>query len=214
MIAEAGHAALWIAAALSLLGLLLSIGQLRGLWEAAQPVRAIALVHGLAVLAAFVMLLMVFARTDLSVALVAANSHSAKPFVYKLAGAWGNHEGSMLLWVTVLGLSGAVLAAFSRHLAERTLVAALGAQAALALGFHAFLLFASNPFARLDPAAPEGRGLNPLLQDPGLAFHPPTLYLGYVGLSVAFSLAVGALITGRVDSALAKAMRPWVLAAW
>ena len=98
--------------------------------------------------------------------------------------------------------------------ASRTLVAALGAQAALALGFHAFLLFASNPFARLDPAAPEGRGLNPLLQDPGLAFHPPTLYLGYVGLSVAFSLAVGAMLAGDVDRKLARAMRPWVLGAW
>ena len=120
----------------------------------------------------------------------------------------------MLLWVTVLGLSGTALAAFSRQLPSRTLIAALGAQAALALGFHAFLLFASNPFARLDPPAPQGRGLNPLLQDPGLAFHPPTLYLGYVGLSVAFSLAVGAMIAGDVDRKLARAMRPWVLGAW
>jgi cytochrome c-type biogenesis protein CcmF len=120
----------------------------------------------------------------------------------------------MLLWVTVLGLSGTALAAFSRQLPSRTLIAALGAQAALALGFHAFLLFASNPFARLDPPAPQGRGLNPLLQDPGLAFHPPTLYLGYVGLSVAFSLAVGAMLAGDVDRKLARAMRPWVLGAW
>jgi len=120
----------------------------------------------------------------------------------------------MLLWVTVLGLSGAALAIFSHRLPSRTLIAALGAQAALALGFHAFLLLASNPFARLDPAPPEGRGLNPLLQDPGLAFHPPTLYLGYVGLSVAFSLAVGAMLAGDVDRQLARAMRPWVLGAW
>jgi cytochrome c-type biogenesis protein CcmF len=120
----------------------------------------------------------------------------------------------MLLWVTILGLAGAALAVFSRRLEERTLTAALGAQGALALGFFAFLLLSSNPFARIDPPAFEGRGLNPLLQDPGLVFHPPTLYVGYVGLSVAFSLAVGALITGRVDSALAKAMRPWVLGAW
>jgi len=103
---------------------------------------------------------------------------------------------------------------FSRRLPSRTLIAALGAQAALALGFHAFLLFASNPFARLNPAPMEGRGLNPLLQDPGLAFHPPTLYLGYVGLSVAFSLAVGAMLAGEVDRSLARAMRPWVLGAW
>src|SRR5205085_12569547 len=117
-------------------------------------------------------------------------------------------------WVTVLAMSGAALAAFSTRVPERTLVAALGAQGALALGFHAFLLFASNPFARLSPAPAEGRGLNPLLQDPGLAFHPPTLYVGYVGLSVAFSLAVGALLAGDVDQKLARAMRPWVLAAW
>ena len=214
MIAEAGLAALWLAAALSLLGLFLSIAHVRGTLEADKAVRALAIVQGLLCLFAFAMLLMVFTRTDLSVALVAENSHSAKPLIYKVAGAWGNHEGSMLLWVTVLGLSGAALAALSHRLPSRTLIAALGAQAALALGFHAFLLFASNPFARLNPPAPEGRGLNPLLQDPGLAFHPPTLYLGYVGLSVAFSLAVGALLGGEVNRQLARAMRPWVLGAW
>ena len=214
MIAEAGLAALWLAAALSLLGLFLSVVHVRGKLDADRVVRALAMVQGVLCLFAFAMLLVVFARTDLSVALVAENSHSAKPLIYKIAGAWGNHEGSMLLWVTVLGLSGAALAAFSRQLPSRTLIAALGAQAALALGFHAFLLFASNPFARLDPPAPQGRGLNPLLQDPGLAFHPPTLYLGYVGLSVAFSLAVGAMLAGDVDRKLARAIRPWVLGAW
>jgi len=214
MIAEAGLAALWLAAALSLLGLFLSVVHVRGKLDADRVVRALAMVQGVLCLFAFAMLLVVFARTDLSVALVAENSHSAKPLIYKIAGAWGNHEGSMLLWVTVLGLSGTALAAFSRQLPSRTLIAALGAQAALALGFHAFLLFASNPFARLDPPAPQGRGLNPLLQDPGLAFHPPTLYLGYVGLSVAFSLAVGAMLAGDVDRKLARAIRPWVLGAW
>ena len=214
MIAEAGLAALWLAAALSLLQLLLTVGELRGWYQGAHAIRGVAVVQGLMTLVAFAMLLLVFIRTDLSVALVAANSHSAKPFIYKLAGAWGNHEGSMLLWVTVLAFAGALLAAGSRRLAERTLVAALGAQGALALGFYAFLLIASNPFARLNPAPLEGRGLNPLLQDPGLAFHPPTLYLGYVGLSVAFSLAVGALLTGDVGRALGRAMRPWVLGAW
>ena len=214
MIAETGLAALWLAAALSLLQLLLTIGGLRGWYEGARAIRGVAIVQGALTLIAMAMLILVFVRTDLSVALVAANSHSAKPFVYKLAGAWGNHEGSMLLWVAVLALAGALLAAGSRRLAERTLVAALGAQGALALGFYAFLLIASNPFARLNPAPLEGRGLNPLLQDPGLAFHPPTLYLGYVGLSVAFSLAVGALLTGDVGRALGRAMRPWVLGAW
>jgi cytochrome c-type biogenesis protein CcmF len=120
----------------------------------------------------------------------------------------------MLMWVTILAVAGAFLAVLAHRTGERTLIAALGSQALLALGFYAFLLFASNPFARLFPAPPDGQGLNPLLQDPGLAFHPPTLYLGYVGLSVAFSLAVGALLTGEVDSRLARAMRPWVLGAW
>ncbi|HEX8415130.1 MAG TPA: cytochrome c biogenesis protein CcsA, partial [Sphingomicrobium sp.] len=214
MIAEFGLAALWLAAGLSLLQLLLSVGELRGAFEAGRAIRAVSVVQGALTAAAMIALLLLFARTDLSVALVAANSHTAKPFIYKVAATWGNHEGSMLLWVTVLAMAGAFLARFSRLLSERTLVAALGSQAALAIGFYAFLLFASNPFARLNPAAAEGRGLNPLLQDPGLAFHPPTLYLGYVGLSVAFSLAVGALITGDVDRPLARAMRPWVLGAW
>jgi cytochrome c-type biogenesis protein CcmF len=212
VIAEAGLAALWLAAALALLQLLLAFGSVPG--RTASVVRSVAIVGGALTLFAMAMLMILFARTDLSVLLVAENSHSAKPWLYKLSGAWGNHEGSMLLWVTVLGVAGAILAMFSRRLDERTITSALGAQGALALGFFAFLLFASNPFARLNPPAPEGRGLNPLLQDPGLVFHPPTLYLGYVGLSVAFSLAVGALLTGRVDSALAKAMRPWVLGAW
>jgi cytochrome c-type biogenesis protein CcmF len=214
MIGEAGLAALWLAAGLAALQFVLMVAALRTDIEVGRTMRSIAVVQGTLTLIAFAALLIVFARTDLSVALVFENSHSAKPFIYKVAGAWGNHEGSMLLWVTVLSVAGAFLALLSRQTKERTLVAALGAQAALALGFYAFLLIASNPFARLNPAPFEGRGLNPLLQDPGLAFHPPTLYLGYVGLSVAFSLAVGALLTGEVDSRLARAMRPWVLGAW
>jgi cytochrome c-type biogenesis protein CcmF len=213
VIAETGLAALWLAAALSLLQLVLGFGP--GMLKSGSgPIRAVAVLQGTLTLFAFAMLLSVFATTDLSVSLVAENSHSAKPLLYKVAATWGNHEGSMLLWVTVLGVSGAALAIFSRRLEERTFNAALGAQGALALGFFIFLLFASNPFARLNPPAFEGRGLNPILQDPGLAFHPPTLYLGYVGLSVAFSLAVGALVTGEVDRDLARAMRPWVLGAW
>jgi len=214
MIAETGLAALWLAAGLAALQFVLMVSALRNGIDFGRPMRAIAIVQGALTLISFAMLLWVFARTDLSVALVFENSHSAKPMIYKIAGAWGNHEGSMLLWVTVLAFAGAVFAVLSRRTSERTLLAALGAQAALALGFYAFLLVASNPFARLNPPAFEGRGLNPLLQDPGLAFHPPTLYLGYVGLSVAFSLAFGALLTGEVDSRLARAMRPWVLGAW
>src|SRR5689334_5483535 len=187
---------------------------LRSRIEVRDTVRAVAVIQGMLTLTAFVMLLLVFARSDMSVALVFENSHTAKPFIYKVAGAWGNHEGSMLLWVTVLSVAGAFDALFWRRTSERTLIAGRGSQAVLALGFYAFLLIASNPFARLSPAPPDGQGLNPLLQDPGLAFHPPTLYLGYVGLSVAFSLAVGALLTGEVDARLARAMRPWVLSAW
>ena len=214
MTAEAGLAALWLATGLAALQFILMVLALRTNIQVAQPMRSVAVVQGGLTLVAFAMLLLLFARTDLSVALVFENSHSAKPFIYKVAGAWGNHEGSMLLWVMILAVAGSFLARFSRRTSERTLIAALGAQAALALGFYAFLLIASNPFARLAPASSEGRGLNPLLQDPGLAFHPPTLYFGYVGLSVAFSLAVGALLTNEVDARLARAMRPWVLAAW
>jgi len=214
VIAEVGLAALWLAAGLAAYQFLLMTLALRSAVEVARPMRAVAVVQGALTLVAFAMLLLVFARSDMSVKLVFENSHSAKPFIYKVAGAWGNHEGSMLMWVTILAVAGAFLALFSRRTSERTLIAGLGSQALLALGFYAFLLIASNPFARLFPAPPDGQGLNPLLQDPGLAFHPPTLYLGYVGLSVAFSLAVGALLTGEVDSRLARAMRPWVLGAW
>ena len=214
MIAETGLAALWLTAGLAAYQLVLMLLALRFDLPVSRSIRAVAVVQGLLSLLAFAALLLVFARSDMSVALVFANSHSDKPFIYKIAGAWGNHEGSMLMWVTILAISGALLALFSRKLSERTLIAALGSQAVLALGFYAFLLIASNPFDRLFPAPPNGQGLNPLLQDPGLAFHPPTLYLGYVGLSVAFSLAVGALLTGEVDGRLARAMRPWVLGAW
>ena len=214
MIAETGLAALWLAAGLAALQFLLMILALRGAAEMSRAMRSIAVVQGVLTLIAFAMLLIVFARSDMSVALVFENSHSAKPFIYKIAGAWGNHEGSMLMWVTILAVAGAFLALLAHRTGERTLLAALGAQAVLALGFYAFLLIASNPFARLWPPPADGQGLNPLLQDPGLAFHPPTLYLGYVGLSIAFSLAVGALLTGEVDSRLARAMRPWVLGAW
>jgi cytochrome c-type biogenesis protein CcmF len=214
MIAEAGLAALWLATALAALQLVLFLPAIRGNADLGSAMRKIAVVQGGLTVVAFLALILLFVRTDLSVKLVFDNSHSAKPMIYKIAGAWGNHEGSMLLWVTVLSVAGAFLGAFSRRAVGRTLTAALAAQSALGLGFFAFLLFASNPFKRLFPTPAEGRGLNPLLQDPGLAFHPPTLYLGYVGLSVAFSLAVGALLTGKVDSRLARAMRPWVLGAW
>ncbi|MDF2495831.1 heme lyase CcmF/NrfE family subunit [Sphingomonas sp.] len=215
MMAEVGLAALWFAAALAAMQLLLAaLAVKRGDDTLAAAVRPVAIVQGGLSLLAMAALIGVFLKSDMSVALVVANSHSAKPWLYKFAGAWGNHEGSMLLWVTILGLAGAAVAALERRLAERTLTATLGAQALIALGFYAFLLFASNPFARLVNPPADGQGLNPLLQDPGLAFHPPTLYAGYVGLSVAFSFAVGALVTRDVGPTFARAMRPWVLAAW
>lgn len=228
MIAEAGQAALWFAAALALLQLVaaalglrftraVGAGVPKRLAEGEQliaAVRPVAIVQGLLAALAFALLIALFVRSDMSVLLVAQNSHSAKPMLYKIAGAWGNHEGSMLLWVTVLALSGGAIALLERQLDRATLTATLAAQAAIALGFYAFLLIASNPFARLDPPAMDGLGLNPLLQDPGLAFHPPTLYFGYVGLSVGFSFAVGAMVTRAVGPAFARAMRPWVLAAW
>ena len=215
MIANLGLAALWLAAALALLQLVSGgIAVQRPAHPLAGLVRPLAAVQGGLVALSFAALVWLFCVTDLSVLLVAKNSHSAKPLLYKFAGAWGNHEGSMLLWVMVMGLSGGFLALVEKRLPARTMMATLAAQAFVSLGFYAFLLFASNPFTRINPVPPEGMGLNPLLQDPGLAFHPPTLYFGYVGLSVAFSLAVGALLTREVGPAFARAMRPWVLGAW
>ncbi len=215
MIAELGLALLWMAAALACLSLVAGSLYLRnGKGDLAALVRPASVAQGVLTAAAFAMLIALFVRSDMSVELVARNSHSLKPMLFKVAGAWGNHEGSMLLWLTILGLSGALVAIFEKRLRQDTLVATLAAQAALSLGFFAFLLFSSNPFKRLPIAPPDGQGLNPLLQDPGLAFHPPTLYVGYVGLSVAFSFAVGALITREIGPAFARAMRPWVLGSW
>ncbi len=217
MIAEAGLALLWLAAAMSLLQFVLGWAGLRpsgqGLLKIVRPV---AVAQGVLAGLAFLSLIWLFLETDLSVKLVAANSHSLKPWLYKFAGAWGNHEGSMLLWVTVLAVAGAAVALFEKKLRQDTLLATLLAQAAIGLGFYAYILKASNPFERLAAGQipVEGNGLNPLLQDPGLAFHPPTLYFGYVGISIAFSFAVGALITRDVGPAFARAMRPWVLGAW
>ncbi len=215
MIAELGLAALWLAAALAGMQLLAgAVGLRDGGSQLAALVRPAAVVQALLCALAFGALLLLFYRTDLSVALVAKNSHSAKPLIFKLAGAWGNHEGSMLLWVSVMALAGGLIAFLERRLPERTMIATLAAQAFVGLGFYAFLLISSNPFERLPVPAAEGMGLNPLLQDMGLAFHPPTLYFGYVGLSVAFSFAVGALLTRQVTPDFAKVMRPWILGAW
>lgn len=215
MMAEAGLAALWLAAAMAMLQLVGGLSYVRGGSGAlASLIKPAAIVQGALCIFAFFSLMWLFWITDLSVLLVANNSHIDKPTIFKLAGTWGNHEGSMLLWVTVLAVSGAAIALIEKRLDIKTVQVTLAVQAFIGLGFFAFLLFASNPFERIIPAPVEGAGLNPLLQDVGLAFHPPTLYFGYVGLSVAFSFAVSALITGQVGPAFARAMRPWVLGAW
>ena len=151
---------------------------------------------------------------DFSVQNVFENSHSLKPLVYKISGVWGNHEGSMLLWVLILSVFGALLALLGRAMPAVLKANVLGVQALVSLAFLAFILFTSNPFARLFPVPHEGRDLNPVLQDPGLAIHPPLLYLGYVGFSLSFSFAAAALIDGRIDAAWARWARPWILTAW
>jgi len=159
-------------------------------------------------------LMWAFASSDFSLRIVVENSHSLKPMIYKISGTWGNHEGSMLLWVLIVTLFGAMAAAFGAGLPPTLKARVLAVQGAIGVAFFAFILFTSNPFDRLPVPPFDGRDLNPLLQDPGLAFHPPFLYLGYVGLSMAFSFAVAALIEGRVDAAWGRWVRPWTLAAW
>ena len=163
---------------------------------------------------AFGLLTTLFLTSDFSVDLVAAHSHSAKPLLYKISGVWGNHEGSILLWVLILATYGALVPVFGKKLPLTLRSRALAVQGLLGVGFLLFILLTSNPFERLNPMPIDGQGLNPLLQDPGLAIHPPFLYLGYVGFSMSFSFAVAALIEGRVDAIWARWLRPWVLLAW
>jgi cytochrome c-type biogenesis protein CcmF len=163
---------------------------------------------------AFACLITAFATSDFSLRIVAANSHTLKPMFYKITAAWGQHEGSMLLWVLVLAAFGGAVAVFGTNLPATFKARTLAVQGMIGVAFLAFIVFTSNPFARLFPAPFEGNGFNPLLQDPGLAFHPPMLYFGYVGFSIAYSFSVAALIEGRVDAAWARWVRPWVLASW
>jgi cytochrome c-type biogenesis protein CcmF len=215
VIAEIGLYALVLAAVTSLLqGTVPLIGAARRRLAWMGFADRAALAQLLLVAIAFGCLVAVFVLSDFSVRLVAANSHTAKPLLYKISGAWGNHEGSLLLWVLILAVFGAAVASFGGGLPATLKARVLAVQGLIGLGFHSFMLATSNPFARLDPAPLDGNDLNPLLQDPGLAFHPPMLYLGYVGLSVAYAFAVAALIEGRVDAAWARWVRPWTLAAW
>ncbi len=215
MIVEAGHAALVIALSVALLQGTLP---LFGAWRSDSSWMALAapaaLVQCAAVAVAFAALTYAYVGSDFSVLNVANNSHSAKPLLYKITGVWGNHEGSMLLWALILAVFGAAVAGCGGNLPPQLRARVLAIQALIAVGFLCFTLFTSNPFERLLPPPPDGSGLNPLLQDPGLAFHPPFLYLGYVGLSVTFAFAIAALIEGRVDPAWARWVRPWALAAW
>ena len=194
MIAELGHFALILAFMVSIVQAIVPlVGAQKG-WAGWMGVGVPAAMAQFALAAAaFAALTYSFVVSDFSVALVANNSHSLKPMLYKVTGTWGNHEGSMLLWVLILALFGAVVAAFGANLPDRLKARVLSVQAAVGAAFFAFLLFTSNPFQRLSFPPLDGSGLNPLLQDPGLAFHPPFLYLGYVGLSTSFAFAVAAL---------------------
>ena len=215
MIAEIGHFALILACCVSLIQSSLPLyGARRGDPNFMQLGTYAAVVSSVFTALAFAMITICFVRSDFSVKLVASSSQVAKPLFYKVTGVWANHEGSMLLWVFILTLFGAAIASFGNTIPDRLKARVLAIQGMIGAGFLIFILATSNPFARLTDAPPDGMGMNPILQDPGLAFHPPFLYLGYVGFSVAFSFAVAALIEGRVDAAWARWVRPWVLAAW
>ena len=215
MIPELGHFALILAFAVALVqGTLPLIGASRGDVRLMVLARTAALTQAFLVILAFGALTQSYVTSDFSVANVVANSHSAKPLLYKISGVWGNHEGSMLLWALILALFGAAVAIFGAQLPDSLRARVLAIQALIGVGFLAFILFTSNPFERVAVPPPDGNGLNPLLQDPGLAFHPPLLYLGYVGFSVSYAFAIASLIEGRVDAAWARWVRPWTLAAW
>ncbi|MBF9033420.1 heme lyase CcmF/NrfE family subunit [Rhodobacterales bacterium HKCCE2091] len=215
MFIELGHFALILAFMVALFQAVVPmVGAARGMPGLMAVARPAALAQFGLTAISFAALTYAFVTSDFSVSLVVANSHTAKPMLYKIAGVWGNHEGSLLLWVLILTLFGAVAALFGDNLPPRLKARVLSVQAAIGAAFFAFILFTSNPFLRLGVVPFDGEDLNPLLQDPGLAFHPPFLYLGYVGLSMAFSFAVAALIEGRVDAAWGRWVRPWTLAAW
>jgi cytochrome c-type biogenesis protein CcmF len=215
VIAEIGHYALVLALGLALIQAIVPIvgARLR------DPIlmgtaTTLALGQFLFVALSFAALVACYVTSDFSVATVFENSHSAMPLIYKITSVWGNHEGSMLLWVLTLSTFGALVAIFGTNLPATLRANVLGVQSWVAVAFFLFILLTSNPFLRLMPAPFEGRDLNPILQDPGLAIHPPLLYLGYVGFSITFSFAMAALIEGRIDAAWARWVRPWTLAAW
>jgi cytochrome c-type biogenesis protein CcmF len=215
VIAELGHYALMLALGLALIqGVMPVVGTRTGdlaLMTIATPA---ALAQFAFVALSFAALAAAYVSSDFSVLNVYENSNSAMPLMYRLTSIWGNHEGSMMLWILILAFFGALVAAFGNNLPVKLKANALAVQAWIAAAFQLFILTTSNPFLRIADAPFEGRDLNPILQDPGLAFHPPFLYLGYVGFSIAFSFAIAALLEGRIDAAWARWVRPWVLGAW
>ncbi|NRA99662.1 MAG: heme lyase CcmF/NrfE family subunit [Rhodobacteraceae bacterium] len=215
MVTELGHFAVILAFAVALVQMIVPFAGAhtnRKSWMAvAEPA---ATIQFLLLAFSFAALTVAFVTSDFSLRLVVINSHTSKPMLYKITGVWGNHEGSMLLWVLILALFGALAAWFGGNLPDRLRARVLSVQAAIGVAFLAFLIFTSNPFLRMAIPPLNGQDLNPLLQDPGLAFHPPFLYVGYVGLSMSFSFAVAALIEGRVDAAWGRWVRPWTLLAW
>ena len=215
MIIEIGHFALILALAVALLQTVVPLWGAHVRDERLMKVGSTAAVAQLGlVTVAFLALTYAYVVSDFSVENVFQNSHSAKPLLYRISGVWGNHEGSMLLWILTLTVFGAAVAVFGNKLPLTLKANVLGVQGAIAVAFILFSVLTSNPFRRLAPAPVEGLGLNPILQDPALAFHPPFLYAGYVGFSIAFAFAIAALIEGRMDAAWARWVRPWTLAAW
>ncbi|WP_289150167.1 heme lyase CcmF/NrfE family subunit [uncultured Salipiger sp.] len=215
MITELGHFALILAFLVACVQAVVPMVGAQKRWPGWMAVaEPAATAQFLLVLLSFAALTHAFVTSDFSLRLVVMNSHSAKPMLYKISGVWGNHEGSMLLWVLILALFGAMAAWFGGNLPPSLRARVLGIQAMVGVAFYAFILFTSNPFLRLAVPPFDGQDLNPLLQDPGLAFHPPFLYLGYVGLSICFSFAAAALIEGRVDAAWGRWVRPWTLLSW
>ena len=215
MIAEIGHIALILALLVALTQAILPmVGASRQDQRLMRLADRTAVAQFIFIALAFLALTLGFINSDFSIKLVALHSHTDKPLLYKISGVWGNHEGSMLLWVLILSIYGACVPFLGKTLPSALKARALAVQGMIGTGFLTFILFTSNPFERLNPVPINGNGLNPLLQDPGLAFHPPFLYLGYVGFSMAFSFSVAALIEGRVDAVWARWLRPWVIVAW
>ncbi len=215
MITELGHFALMLALAVAVVQTVVPLAGAQRRWTGWMAAGdAAALVQVALVGAAFAALTWAFVTSDFSLRVVVLNSHSLKPMLYKITGVWGNHEGSLLLWALILALFGAAVALFGGNLPPTLKARVLAVQGSVGVAFLAFLLFTSNPFLRLELPPFDGQDLNPLLQDIGLAIHPPFLYLGYVGLSVSFAFAIAALLEGRVDAAWARWVRPWTLAAW